>query len=317
MYKKILVMLFVVSLALTGCGGASQASVDRLATQVAGIPTQQPYPTAMPTATPLNLAQLATMIAPTPIPPTATPVLTATIAALQTQVAMGPVTGTPLAGVTGTPVVNATPNSTPSTAITLTPLAITTTGNWQIAYYDGVTDQMRGWGRDLKNLVTDWSKYPNVDFTKYNFKAKDGVEYGMAESAYCQRSQTCDVNVPAMHYRLITGDYNIPGIDECSFDNGAGCGIALFNVGNVTAMYRESHVDYGFTVEGRYWNGDAMATTIHALMSNTAFNMLNQSGGVNAGANCSVPGGCGKVRLTVVIISGNQLLMKATTTVSK
>ena len=60
-----------------------------------------------------------------------------------------------------------------------------------------------------------------------------------------------------------------------------------------------------------------MSSTIHALMSNTAYNILNQAGGVNAGANCSVPGGCAKVKLTVVIISGNQLLMKATTTVNK
>jgi len=223
--------------------------------------------------------------------------------------------------VASTPV-SAQANATPASAAALVsapdPLESVTTGNWEVSYYTGVTDQMRGWGRDLKDLVTDWSEFPNVDFPKYNFLAKDGVEYGMAESAYCQQSQTCDVNVPAMHYRLVTGDYNIPGIDECSFDNDkAGCGIALFNVGVTTAMFRGSKVDYGFTVEGRYWNGDAMATTIWALMSNTAYNMLNKESNVNMGANCSSPDGCAKVRLTVVVLSGNQLLMKAVTIVNR
>jgi hypothetical protein len=129
-----------------------------------------------------------------------------------------------------------------------------------------------------------------------------------------------------MHYRLITGDYVINGVDECqkASKTDPGCGIALFNVGDVTAMFRDQHVDYGFTVEGRYWNGDAMPTTLWARTSNTFYNMLNEGGTafgiplpVNMGANCSSAFGCKSVRLTVVIISGNQILLKATTTVTR
>ncbi|MGB9637554.1 MAG: hypothetical protein ACPLY7_02025, partial [Microgenomates group bacterium] len=189
---------------------------------------------------------------------------------------------------------------------------------WQVEIYKNATSQMRDWVKELKNPVTDWSEFPNVDFPKYGFKAENGVEYGMAESAYCQQGQTCDVNVPAMHYRLITGDYNIPGIDKCLFDkDGAGCSIALFNVGNVTAMFRDSSVDYGFTVSGRYFNGEAMPETIRALLSNAAYNMLNEEGGVNKGANCSSPAGCAKVRLAFVILSGNELLVKGVTSLEK
>ncbi len=193
------------------------------------------------------------------------------------------------------------------------------TNGWDIVMYDGVTDQMKTWAGSFKAPALDWSQYPNVDFPKHDFLAKDGVEYGMAESAFCQQDQTCDVNVPAMHYRLITGDYAINGVDECkkASDTEPGCGIILVNVGNVTAMFRDQHVDYGFTVEGRYWNGDAMPVTLWALSSNTAYNMLNLEGNVNMGANCSVPGGCASVRLTIVIMSGNQILLKATTTVTR
>jgi uncharacterized protein YceK len=193
------------------------------------------------------------------------------------------------------------------------------TGNWNVTTFQGITDQITGWGKNLKDPVKDWSKFPNVDFPKYSFKATDGVEYGMAESAYCQQDQTCDINVPAMHYRLITGDYDINGVDECKkiSETDPGCGIILVNVGNVTAMFRNQSVDYGFTVEGRYWNGNAMPTTIWALSSNTVYNMLNVEGDVNMGANCSVSGGCTSVRLTTVIMSGNQILLKATTIVTR
>lgn len=189
--------------------------------------------------------------------------------------------------------------------------------SWSITYFAGATDQTHGWGDNLKPLVINWSKFPNVDFPEYDFNAQDGVEYGMAESAYCQQDTRCDVNTAAMHYRLITGDYNISGVDSCTATDRMGCAIMLVNVGDVTAMWRDSHVDYGFTVTGRYWNGDAMATTIFALGSNTMYNMLNGEGAVNAGANCSVPNGCTSVRFAVVITSANQALMKAVTVVAK
>lgn len=227
-----------------------------------------------------------------------------------------------------------TPFQMSSTAIpvvvepTATPTLVSETwtvigsSQWSIAYFPGATDQMKAW--EFQDLVKDWDKFPNVDLPKYQFLAQDGVEYGMAESAYCQRFQKCDVNIPAMHYRLVTGDYTIPGVDSCTIDEGAGCGIMLINVGTVTAMFRESSIDYGFTVEGRYWNGDAMPIAIRALLSHVAYNMLNVGGNllginfpVNQGANCSSAFGCQKVRLVFAVTSGNELLMKGLTTVSR
>jgi hypothetical protein len=233
------------------------------------------------------------------------------------------------------PTATVTPTTTPTVTVTVTPtgtqtpkadpkvdepdpIDTLTSSGWTVTFYEGVTVQMRQWAEDLEPVVPGWSEFPNVDFPKYDFEAKDGLEYGMAESAYCQQDGRCDVNVPAMHYRLITGDYAIPGIGECSAGNGRdGCAIALFNVGEVTAMFRDGTVDYGFTVFGRYWNGNAMPVTIRALASNTAYNMLNVEGGVNRGSNCSNPDGCEVVEITANILSGNQLLMKAVTHVAR
>jgi hypothetical protein len=260
---------------------------------------------------------------------TATPVVEATTVVAATEVPQETATETALAIATATTTLEptATAISTPEgQADVRTEVGTMTTNHWAIKLYDGVTDQMEGWAKVLKDPVLDWSKFPNVDFPAHQFLARDGVEYGMAESAYCQQGQTCDINVPAMHYRLITGDYAINGVDTCkkSADTDPGCGIVFFNVGSVTAMLRNQHVDYGFTVEGRYWNGDVLPTTIWALTSNTAFNMLNEGATVlgvslpvNAGANCSSAFGCKSARLTVVIMSGNQILLVATTVVSK
>jgi len=221
-------------------------------------------------------------------------------------------------GSPNSPVATAAPanNAPEATNAPSNPTGSSNSAGWDIQYYDGATDQMHGWGDNLKPLVTDWSAFPNVDFQKYGFQAKDGVEYGMAESAYCQQSQTCDVNAAAMHYRLITGDYSIAGVDSCTSKDGQGCAIVITNVGNVTAMWRDSKVDYGFTVTGRYWNGDAMATTIWALGSNTVYNMT-VSNSVNPGANCSVPGGCLSIRFAWIVTSGNQVLLKAVTVVTQ
>lgn len=260
----------------------------------------------------------------TPGPATSTPTYTPTATDVPATATW---TAVPMNTLVTTAVVRSTAVKVIGTVIPMPvePLTTTQKGGWRVELYEGATSQMEGWVQQLKDLVKDFSKFPNVEFTKYQFLPKDGVEYGMAESAYCQRSQTCDINVPAMHYRLVTGDYNIPGIDGCSFDeNGAGCAIALFNVGEVTAMFRESTVDYGFTVAGRYWNGDAMPVTVWALASHTAYAMLNIGGTVvgvslpvNPGANCSSPAGCKRVRLTFAIISGNELLMKGVTMVAK
>jgi hypothetical protein len=71
----------------------------------------------------------------------------------------------------------------------------------------------------------------------------------------------------------------------------------------------------GFTVTGRYWNGDKMSHAIWALLSSAVNNMLNldsvlnPNGVTNGGANCSIPTGCIGVDVTFAITSGNQVLV--------
>jgi hypothetical protein len=145
----------------------------------------------------------------------------------------------------------------------------------------------------------------------------------MAESVFCQQDQRCDFEVAARHYRLFTGDYKIDGVGECHTKNGIGCAVAVFNVGDVTAFWASQEMHDGFTVTGRYWNGEVLPHAVWALLSNTVSNMLNlnsplnQNGGANAGANCSVPGGCVGVDVTFVITSGNQVLVTGHTVIYK
>lgn len=197
--------------------------------------------------------------------------------------------------------------------------------DWDVEIYGGATKQMRDWVGGLKNLdPVKWPEFPNVDNPQVNFSSANGLEYGMDESVFCQQDQTCDIPVPARHYRIITADYDIPGIDACTgSETNLGCGIMLINVGEVTANFRDAKVDTGFTVFGRYWNGDKLPEAIFGGLSHVANNMLNLNStlnpdkSVNAGANCSVPGGCESVRLVFAIISGNELLVKGVTTVNR
>jgi hypothetical protein len=214
-------------------------------------------------------------------------------------------------------------------------------GNWEVTYYQGVTDQMRGWFYRLRNPSPElWPVFPNqpnpaitdnnlwrVVYDKDgNPQTPDGLYYGLDESVFMQQNEFGQFPVQARGYRLITGDYIIPGIDECQAETAqAGCAYAQFNVGEVTADMR-GWVRQGFTVEGRYFNGDALEIGMWGLSSATSASMLNMlvyadypTGKVldipsftNAGSNCSVPFACERVRFTITITSGNQLLVKAT-----
>lgn len=193
-------------------------------------------------------------------------------------------------------------------------------GDWNIQYFDGATTEMKDWS--FNSLApADWTKFPNVDNGEY--PASQGVEYGEDLSAFCQQDQTCDFNVAARHYRLYTGDYSLEGVGECEENgSGAGCALLVVNVGEVTAIYRDQHFDYGFTVTGRYWDGNFLPQAMWAVMSHASANMLNMAtslnpGGTNAGANCSVPGGCKTVEATFVVTSGNEILMIGRSTVSR
>lgn len=202
---------------------------------------------------------------------------------------------------------------------------VVSVSGWTIEVFENATDQMKEWVKTWGILdPVKWPNFPNVDNKEANFVASDGLEYGMDESVYCQQDKKCDIPVAAGHERIITGDYNIPGMDACTIsEDGQGCGIMIINVGNVTANFRDSMVDTGFTVTGRYWNGDKLPEAINGGLSHVANNMLNLNSplnpnyGVNAGANCSVVEGCKSVRLAFVIVSGNEVLVKGVTYVNR
>lgn len=192
--------------------------------------------------------------------------------------------------------------------------------SWEIQYFEGATSAMKDW-----NFMTlapaDWPNFPNVDNGQY--PASQGVEYGEDLSAFCQQNQTCDFNVAARHYRLYTGDYSLEGVGECrEEESGQGCLLLAVNVGEVTAIFRDQTFDYGFTVTGRYWDGNYLPQAMWAVMSHASANMLNMAtslnpGGTNAGANCSVPGGCTTVEATFMVTSGNKILLIGQSTVSR
>jgi len=217
-------------------------------------------------------------------------------------------------------------------------------GEWEIQKIDLNNDPIvAAWLERLQVPAPElWPTFPNVpnplvpDFRVVNGnEVPDGLEYGEDDSPFCEQDQRCDWVVPSWHYRLITGDYKFHS-DAFSYecvntdpDNRRGCLIALFNVGGETYTWRDQSVDNGFTVFGRYWNGDALEWGVWGLVSHASANMLNMptmgDGGVlnaggassNAGSNCSVPGGCNSVDATVVVHAGDRILAVAQTTITK
>lgn len=228
---------------------------------------------------------------------------------------------------------NNLPGSTPAAATTApvsmptsttesltTPAAPTTNGEWTVQYFDGATDEMRGWSfKDLE--PNNWPVFPNVDNGTY--PASQGLEYGEDLSVFCQYKKTCDFVTAARHYRLYTGDYNLKPVGECVAKDGSGCALMVINVGEVTSSFEDQTFDTGFTVTGRYWDGNFLPQAIWAGLSHASNNMLNLNSGLNpngvtnAGANCSVPGGCVSVKSTFAVISGNEVLMIGRSTVTR
>lgn len=235
----------------------------------------------------------------------------------------------------------------------MTPLpSIDESGVWVTEEIFGVTDLMKEvWIPGLEGLRAQpelWPTYPNIpnllvpEFRVVPFEVKnakgevlstvntvpDGIEYGEDLSSFCQQDQRCDFQTAARHYRSYSGDYNFPGVgEECHSDEGQACTISVWNVGDVTSVYRDQTFDLGFTVTGRYWNGDVLHVAMNALTSHVAANMLDMftmasplevlnagvEGNTNAGANCSVPEACKWVDARIVVVSGNEVLWKAYT----
>lgn len=196
----------------------------------------------------------------------------------------------------------------------------TTSESWKIQYFDGATGEMKGWTFKKLNPV-GWPEFPNVDNGSY--KAAQGLEYGEDLTTFCQYKETCDFVVPARHYRIYSGDYTLKGVGTCKGGEGQGCALMVVNVGEVTASFEDQHFDTGFTVWGRYWDGEFLNQAIWAGLSHVANNMLNLDSTLNptkitnAGANCSVVDGCKSVEATFVVISGNEILLIGRSTVNR
>lgn len=208
-------------------------------------------------------------------------------------------------------------------------------GNWNVTLYEGATDQMDQWFRNLQNPdPARWPSFPNVpnplvpEFRVVNgSEVPDGLEYGLDERNFCD-NDICDLVVDARSYHLVTGDYDL-GFISCKAENGIGCAFAVFNVGNETANFENIHVNNGFSLTGRYWNGDTLWMALWGLSSHVIANMtnfptngagddtLNDPDRTNAGTNCSDPAGCGGVHFTFVITSGNHVLAIAQTTFTR
>ena len=254
--------------------------------------------------------------------------------------------------------VPATPTAQP-TAIVAQPTVIATTpsvttaktvsvSGWEINEIDLKDDPIvAAWIPKVKAPAPDlWPTFPNVpnplvpEFRVVNGnQVPDGVEYGEDDSPFCEYKQTCDWVVPAWHYRLISGDYKFTSPKfsySCQNAQGQprkGCLIVLFNVMNESYTWRDQSVDNGFTVVGRYWNGDQLQWAVWGLTSHAAANMLNlpsmrdpTTGNVlnagvnsaNAGGNCGIqPDACSTVDVMVIIHAGDRILATMHTTVTK
>lgn len=227
-------------------------------------------------------------------------------------------TDAPIVKSTDAPAPTAT--AEPTIQPTEAPAEPTTAETWEIQYFDGATDEMRGWTFKTLEPKT-WQVFPNVD--NANYPASQGLEYGEDLSVFCQYAETCDFVTAARHYRLYTGDYDLQPIGKCVAKDGQGCELMVINVGEVTSSFEDQHFDTGWTVTGRYWDGNYLPQAIWAGLSHASNNMLNLNSGLNpngvtnAGANCSVPGGCVSVKSTFAVISGNEVLMIGRSTVTR
>jgi len=293
--KKILVLIFVSLIILTGCSHSQSKTVV----------------------------------------PTVAPDLEATVQVMVKEaLASQPTPGPQLAQ-------NAPPFLTPEAADVSSKPVGTTSNNWEISEFDLKDDPVvAAWLPKVKAPSPElWPTFPNVANPKVpEFQVADGVEYGQDDSPFCEQDQRCDWVIPAWHYRLISGDYKFTSPEfsyscqDVEDQARKGCLIVLFNVMNETYTWRDQNLDNGFTVMGRYWNGDKLEWAVWGLTSHATANMLNYptmrnsvtgdilnaGSSINAGANCGVqPDACGTVDVMVVVHAGDRILATMHTTVSR
>lgn len=303
--------------------GAIRANASQMTAQVSQ-PTTPPT-MAMPTSTPTRMPTSTMMPTSTQVPATAMPMQTPTM--MSTPSATAQVSNSPTSapqGVVSSQALTMTSASFVSgTVVTgtssITPTVVITQGAWTITCYPGATAEMKAW-KFQDPSPKDWSKFPNVTNTIGSrvYPASQGLEYGQDKDFACE-GIGCFFVVSAQHYRIWSGDGAIPDLGyQCvSIKDGTGCAIMVVNVGTVTTEW-EAILKRGFTIRGRYWDGKYLSQAIWAGLSHTAYNMLNMSkDSTNAGSNCSSSDGCSKVRVTFIVTSGKEILMKGTTIVAR
>jgi hypothetical protein len=217
------------------------------------------------------------------------------------------------------------------------PVKTTTQGAWEVREFERLPENpvVVGWISRLKDPAPQlWKVFPNVpnpdvpDFRVINGdQVPDGMEYGTYSTPYCWQSP-CDIPVGAWEYRYISGDYQFLGT-ECKGDGKTGCMLVLINVMDASYTWRSQYVDNGFTLRGRYFNGDALEWGVWGLVSHGSANMLNMEtfahpGEVlnsgdpgNSGANCGTPAGCKSVDVKVVVHAGDAILAVLHTVVTR
>ncbi|MBP6044979.1 hypothetical protein KA525_02370 [Candidatus Woesebacteria bacterium] len=180
-----------------------------------------------------------------------------------------------------------------------------------------------------------WKTFPNVPNTDVpefrvvdGTQVPDGMEYGTYDSPYCY-TDPCDFIVGAWEYRYYSGPYNFEGFECGMVGSDQGCLLLVINVMDQSYTFRDNSFDNGFTLRGRYFNGDALEWGVWGLVSNGSANMLNMptmahpdevlnSGDPgNSGANCGTPQGCNSVNVRVLVYAGDALISVLETTVTK
>lgn len=210
-------------------------------------------------------------------------------------------------------------------------------GKWTVKCTDRCADNpiVTGWLSRLPDPApAQWKTFPNIPnadvpgFKVVNgTEVPQGMEYGTYSSPYCF-AHPCDIPVGAWEYRYISGDYQFMGT-ECHGDKTKGCMLVIINVMDQSVTFRNQDVDNGFTLRGRYFDGDNLEWGAWGLISHGSANMLNMptfahpgevlNAGApgNSGANCGNPQGCGSVDVQLVVVAGDAVIADAHTVVNR
>ena len=213
-----------------------------------------------------------------------------------------------------------------------------THGAWTINATERLAENpiVMAWMDRLQDPAPEmWKTFPNVPNTDVpefrvvdGTQVPDGMEYGTYDSPYCY-TDPCDFIVGAWEYRYYSGPYNFEGFECGMVGSDQGCLLLVINVMDQSYTFRDNSFDNGFTLRGRYFNGDALEWGVWGLVSHGSANMLNMptmahpdevlnSGDPgNSGANCGTPQGCNSVNVRVLVYAGDALISVLETTVTK